>query len=92
MLSQTLETRGDTPMPVVTVYTKPGCVQCVATFKALDKAGVAYVVIDITRDGAARCRVRDLGYASAPVVVVSEAVHWSGFRPDRIKELVIVAA
>ena len=26
----------------VTVYTKPACVQCNATYKALDKQGVAY--------------------------------------------------
>ena len=26
-------------MPTITVYTKPNCVQCNATFKALDKAG-----------------------------------------------------
>ena len=32
----------------VTVYTKPACVQCNATYKALDKQGVAYDVIDIT--------------------------------------------
>lgn len=27
-----------------------------------------------------------LGYLQAPVVIAAQA-HWSGFRPDRIKEL-----
>ena len=26
----------------ITVYTKPACVQCNATYKALDKQGIAY--------------------------------------------------
>ena len=34
--------------PTVTVYTKPACVQCNATYKALDKQGVDYAVVDIT--------------------------------------------
>ena len=29
-------------MSPITVYTKPSCVQCTATFRALDKAGISY--------------------------------------------------
>ncbi len=51
----------------VTVYTKPACVQCNATYKALDKAGVAYDVIDISVDPPeARDYVMALGYLQAP--------------------------
>ena len=32
----------------ITVYTKPACVQCNATYKALDKQGIAYQKVDIT--------------------------------------------
>ena len=32
----------------VTVYTKPACVQCNATYKALDKQGIAYEKVDIS--------------------------------------------
>ncbi len=70
----------------ITVYTKPACVQCNATYKALDKAGVAYEVIDISQDSDARDYVMALGYLQAPVVVAGDE-HWSGFRPDRIKAL-----
>lgn len=70
----------------ITVYTKPACVQCNATYKALDKQGVSYDVIDITQDSEARDYVMALGYLQAPVVVAGSE-HWSGFRPDRIKAL-----
>ena len=71
----------------VTVYTKPACVQCNATYKALDKQGVAYEIVDISLDTEARDYVMALGYLQAPVVVAGNE-HWSGFRPDRIKSLV----
>ncbi|TRW81489.1 glutaredoxin-like protein NrdH [Mycolicibacterium sp. 018/SC-01/001] len=75
----------------VTVYTKPACVQCNATYKALDKAGVVYEVVDISVDAEARDYVMALGYLQAPVVVAGND-HWSGFRPDRIKALAAAAA
>ena len=34
----------------ITVYTKPACVQCNATYKALDKQGIAYEKVDISLD------------------------------------------
>jgi glutaredoxin-like protein NrdH len=70
----------------VTVYTKPACVQCNATYKALDKQGIAYDVVDITATPEARDYVMALGYLQAPVVVAGND-HWAGFRPDRIKAL-----
>ncbi len=76
---------------MITVYTKPACVQCNATYKALDKAGVDYEVIDISENADARDYVMALGYLQAPVVVSGDE-HWSGFRPDRIKALATVAA
>jgi len=50
----------------VVVYTKPACVACKATFRALDKQGIAYDTVDITRDSDARDYVMSLGYLSAP--------------------------
>ncbi|AEF42097.1 MULTISPECIES: glutaredoxin-like protein NrdH [Hoyosella] len=75
----------------ITVYTKPACVQCNATYRALDKAGLAYDVVDITEDAEARDFVMALGYLQAPVVVAGES-HWAGFRPDQIKSLATAAA
>lgn len=73
-------------MTTITVYTKPACVQCNATYRALDKAGIDYAVIDISQDSEARDYVMTLGYMQAPVVV-ADGSHWSGFRPDRIRGL-----
>ncbi|NYE94460.1 glutaredoxin-like protein NrdH [Psychromicrobium silvestre] len=70
----------------VTVYTKPACVQCNATYRALDKKGITYQSVDLSQDPDALERVRALGYLQAPVVV-TEQDHWSGFRPDKIEEL-----
>lgn len=70
----------------VTVYSKPACVQCNATVRALDKKGIEYDVIDMSQDMDALERVRALGYMQAPVVM-TDADHWSGFRPDKIADL-----
>ena len=70
----------------VTVYTKPDCVQCNATYRALDKEGIDYSIVDLTENPSARDRVMGLGYLQAPVVVAGDQ-HWSGFRPDRIAAL-----
>lgn len=78
-------------MNTITVYTKPACVQCNATYKALDKSGIEYDKVDISVDSDAREYVMSLGYLQAPVVVAGDE-HWSGFRPDRIKALTRAAA
>lgn len=70
----------------VTVYTKPACVQCNATYRALDRKGITYQSVDISQDPEALEQVRALGYLQAPVVV-TEQDHWSGFRPDKIASL-----
>ncbi|WP_138466985.1 glutaredoxin-like protein NrdH [Poseidonocella sp. HB161398] len=70
----------------VTVYSKPACVQCTATLRALAASGIAYEVVDLTEDAAAMARVTALGYRQAPVVM-AEGQHWAGFRPDRIATL-----
>ncbi|MBB1058749.1 glutaredoxin-like protein NrdH [Dietzia sp. B19] len=70
----------------ITVYTKPQCVQCGATIKALEKAGLDYELVDITTDTDAHDYVMALGHLQAPVVVAGTD-HWAGFRPDRIKDL-----
>lgn len=74
----------------LTVYSKPLCVQCDATKRALTKAGIAYAVVDVTKDAEALVKIKALGYAQAPVVVTAED-HWSDFRPDRIKALIRAA-
>ena len=75
----------------ITVYSKPACVQCDATYRALDKRGIDYTVVDISQDLEALEMVRSLGYMQAPVVVAGDT-HWSGFRPDQISAFATQAA
>jgi glutaredoxin-like protein NrdH len=70
----------------ITVYSKPACVQCTATTRALDARGLAYQLVDLTEDTAAMEMVTQLGYRQAPVVVAGDS-HWAGFRPDMIGRL-----
>lgn len=70
----------------VTVYTKPACVQCNATYRALDAKGIEYEIQDLSQNPDALTQVKALGYMQAPVVVAGES-HWSGYRPDKIAEL-----
>ena len=70
----------------VTVYSKPACVQCNATYRPLDKAGIDYQVIDMSQDADALEKVRALGHMQAPVIITDND-NWSGFRPDKIREI-----
>jgi len=70
----------------VKVMTRPSCVQCTATYRALDAKGIEYDVIDLSQDEAALEEAKALGYLQAPVVITDED-HWAGFRPDKIDEL-----
>ncbi|WP_159599115.1 glutaredoxin-like protein NrdH [Agromyces humi] len=70
----------------VTVYTKPSCVQCNATYRALDGKGIQYDVIDVSVDEQALAHIKSLGYLQAPVVITDDD-HWSGFNPIKIGEL-----
>ena len=71
---------------MLTVYTKPACVQCNATYRSLDKHGITYTTVDVTEDAEALEHIKGLGYMQAPVVE-TEDDHWSGFRPDKIERL-----
>jgi len=71
---------------MVTVYSKPACIQCTATTREMDRKGISYDVIDLTKDADAFETVKGLGYMQAPVVIAGED-HWSGFRPDKIGSL-----
>ncbi|MAQ83347.1 glutaredoxin-like protein NrdH [Psychromarinibacter halotolerans] len=70
----------------ITVYSKPACVQCTATTRALEARGLDFAIVDLTEDADAMEMVQGLGYRQAPVVVAGED-HWAGFRPDMIGRL-----
>lgn len=75
---------------MITVYSKPNCPQCTATYHKLKSLDLPHESIDVTEDADALAFIRALGYQQAPVVVVREGEevkkHWSGFRPDLLKK------
>ncbi|WP_392433623.1 glutaredoxin-like protein NrdH [Yersinia sp. HM-2024] len=71
----------------IIIYSKPDCVQCNATYRAFDKQGIAYQVVDLTEDSQALNHIKSLGYQQVPVIISGDD-HWSGFRPDKISALV----
>ena len=75
----------------ITVYSKPACVACDATYRKLNKHGIEYKSVNIM-EALAFVRGLDPSYAQAPVVLVEFAdgtsAHWSGYRPSSIEGLV----
>lgn len=75
---------------MITVYSKPNCPQCTATYRKLKSLELPHESVDVTEDAGALAFIRALGYQQAPVVVVREGEevkkHWSGFRPDLLKK------
>ena len=69
------------------VYSLPNCSQCDATIKTLQTKKIEFEKVDMSKDEEAYNRVKSLGYMAAPVVVVDNDNHWSGFRPDKIASL-----
>ncbi|MCC8373604.1 MULTISPECIES: glutaredoxin-like protein NrdH [Photorhabdus] len=70
----------------ITIYSKPDCVQCSATYQALSRRNIPYQIVDLTENPQALATIRAMGYQQIPVVVAGTQ-HWSGFRPDKINAL-----
>ncbi|WP_346730642.1 glutaredoxin domain-containing protein [Leucobacter allii] len=70
------------------MYTKERCVQCDMTKRLMSQLGVEFVEEDAMDEGNLLA-FKELGFLAAPVVAVGESRDdmWSGFRPDRIKEI-----
>lgn len=80
----------------VTVYSNPGCVQCNATYRAMDKKGLSFTVDDAL-EATNNALLKELGHQQAPGVIVRDAQgeivdHWSGFRPDKVSQHAPAAA
>ncbi len=71
---------------MIVIYSTPSCIQCTATKREMDRKGIDYEIVDLTKDEEAYNKVKDMGYLQAPIVIAGEE-HWSGFRPDKIAGL-----
>ena len=71
----------------ITVYTTANCVQCNSTKRYLDKNNIEYETVDLNENPEAMAMVKEMGYSAAPVVIAGDK-HWSGFRIEKIKNLI----
>ena len=76
----------------IELLSKPSCVQCSASKRALDKAGLEYTVTDMVETPEALELAKGLGHLQAPVLLVRDSLgtiidHFSGFQPEKIKAL-----
>ncbi|WP_022877627.1 glutaredoxin domain-containing protein [Microbacterium sp. B19] len=73
----------------VIVYSQPSCGQCIATYRALESKGIRYRVVDLSEHPEAVDYIQELDsrYRGAPVVVVDDQDHWSGFQPAEIDRI-----
>ena len=70
-------------MSNVTIYSKASCVQCTATYRALDGKGIAYTVVDLEQEPVETVeQFKEQGLLQAPIVV-TDTDEWAGFRPTR---------
>lgn len=77
----------------IELLSKPACVQCNATVRALDKKGVEYTKTDMSQEVEALDLARSLGHQQAPVILIKDedgtiVRHWSGFDPENIEKYV----
>lgn len=71
---------------LITVWTKPNCIQCVMTKKELDKRGIRYEEMNLERHPDAVEAFMEVGLLAAPIVV-TDIKRWSGFRLNKIESL-----
>jgi glutaredoxin-like protein NrdH len=71
---------------MVIVYSNPNCTACEQTKRFLTVKGVAFESKMISESPEVFSLIEEKGYKSAPVVV-AEGDSWSGFRLDKLSEL-----
>ncbi|RPA62432.1 glutaredoxin-like protein NrdH [Aerococcus agrisoli] len=72
---------------MVTVYTKPNCMQCNFTKKYLTEKEIEFQTIDVTESAEALAKVKDMGFQAVPVIVAEDQEAFYGFQPDRLAKL-----
>ncbi len=75
-------------MVTITLWEKPGCVQCEATKRQFDKRGIIYRTKRLDKSRKAVDRFAEMGLTSAPIVETDDRT-WSGFRLKKIESLEI---
>lgn len=77
---------------MITLLSKPACMQCDATKITFEDSDVTYTEIDMSEDAEALALAKSLGFKQAPVILVHDEAgnlidKWSGFQPNKISAL-----
>lgn len=83
--------------PTITIYGPYDCPNCQTAIDLFTRKNIAYTKVDLESGDANHTYVtQELGYATAPVIVVEfvdhDPVHWGGARNDMLTVLVRVLA
>lgn len=76
---------------MITVWSKPNCVQCKAVYRSFDKAGVEYEVKNLPDFPDKLEQFKEKGFAAAPVVESPYCDTFAGFNPLLVKAIVAAA-
>ena len=80
----------------VTIYTKPGCIQCEYTEKFLHEKRIVFEMFDVSVNKNALAELQEIGITEMPYVSVMYADgtpdHWTGYRREKLKDLAAVAS
>ena len=77
---------------MLTVYSKPRCMQCEMTKMWLGQNKIKYENVDIEANLGAFELIKHYGFTSLPVVVIDDEFEdpnktWMGFQVDKLEEL-----
>ena len=77
---------------MLTVYSKPRCIQCEMTKMWLNKNKIQFETVDIEANPGELELLRHYGWSSLPVVAIDDEFNdpdkaWSGFQIDKLEAL-----
>lgn len=78
---------------MLTVYSKPRCMECMYTKMYLDQNKIEHENVDIEANPGAFELIKHYGFTSLPVVVIDDEFSdpnkaWAGFQVDKLERLI----
>lgn len=78
---------------MLTVYSKPNCIQCEMTKMWLNQNKIEFESVDIEANPGAFELLKHYGFKSLPVVVIDDEFEdpnktWMGFQVDKLERLI----
>ena len=78
---------------MLTVYSKPRCMQCEFTKMWLTKNNIEFETVDIEANSGAFELLKHYGWKTLPVVVIDDEIgdsskSWAGFQVDKLERLI----